>query len=155
MSLSILFSTFPFLKMATLMSTEASFICWANLEQLWNEGSGFKSSMVMCFSHWKHGSKIIWATPIGNKESLTLMLFCLSNGGTLQLVTSWIILLQGWFPCKAEKQACQEDFILNNLDLKHSIWFYLDLQYSKWLQQNRLPKEKSHTQWKCRTCKKL
>ena len=32
MSLSILFRTFSFLKMATLMSTEASFICWANLE---------------------------------------------------------------------------------------------------------------------------
>ena len=115
MSLSILFRTFPFLKMATLMSTEASFICWANLEQLRKKGSCFKSSMVMCFSHWQHGCKIIWATPTGNKESLTLMLFCLSNGGTPQLIISWIILWQGWFPSKAEKQAHQEDFILNNL----------------------------------------
>lgn len=155
MSLSILFRTFPFLKMATLMSTEASFICWANLEQLRKKGSCFKSSMVMCFSHWQHGCKIIWATPTGNKESLTLMLFCLSNGGTPQLIISWIILWQGWFPSKAEKQARQEDFILNNLDLKHSIWFYFDLQYSKWLEQNRLPKVKSHTQWEWRTCKKL
>lgn len=84
---------------------------------------------------------IFFAKPIGNKDAFKLMLFCLGNGCSPELITKWIMLSQNWLPSKAEKGARQLDFIVNNADVKRGSWFYFDMDYGKLLYLNGLPKE--------------
>ena len=77
--------------------------------------------------------KILWAKPIDDKDSFKLMLFCLGNGCSPNLIyfkvdNSFAELAaeQGW------KASLTTSFILNNVDEKRSSWFYFDVDYGKW-----------------------
>ena len=59
-----------------------------------------------------------WRKPIGDRDTFKLMLFCLGNGNSPNLISRWILLSQAWAPEKAEKSARQIDFVLNNADGK-------------------------------------
>ena len=103
--------------------------------------------MVMCSFHWKGGLKTrdcyFGKKPIGDKETFKLLLFCLGNGCSPDLICPWILLSQAWTtPDKAEKRARQVDYVLNNIDTKRHCWFYFDIDYGKMLHLNGLPKEK-------------
>ena len=63
---------------------------------------------------------------VGERDTFKLMLFCLGNGCSPNLITKWILLSQTWAPDKAEKRARQIDYILNNADTNRSTWFYYD-----------------------------
>ena len=82
-----------------------------------------------------------WKKPIGDKDAFKLMLFCLGNGCSPNLITRWILLAQSWAPEKAEKRARQIDYILNNADQRSKRWFYFDVDYNKLLYLNGLPKQ--------------
>lgn len=54
--------------------------------------------------------------------------------------TDTLLASQTWVLEKAQKQAWQIDFLVNNLDNKHHVWFYFDVDYWKMLFLNSLPK---------------
>ena len=87
-----------------------------------------------------------WKKPIGDRETLKLMLFCLGNGCSPPLISRWILLSQTWAPDKAEKRAQQLDYVLNNPEAKRETWFYFDLVHNKLLYLNGLPKQQSQHQ---------
>ncbi|KAJ7370040.1 Williams-Beuren syndrome chromosome region 16 protein [Desmophyllum pertusum] len=57
---------------------------------------------------------------MGDKETFKLLLFCVGNGCSPDLICPWVMLSQYWAPQKAEKRARQVDFVLNNMEKKHS-----------------------------------
>lgn len=81
---------------------------------------------------------IFWKKPMGNKETFKLMLFCVGNGCSPDLICPWVMLSQYWAPQKAEKRARQVDFVINNMEKKRETWFYFDLDYGKMLHLNGL-----------------
>ena len=70
-----------------------------------------------------------WQKPIGDRDTFKLVLFCLGNGCSSNLISRWTLLSQAWAPEKAEKRARQIDFVLNNADGKKSTWLYYDLDH--------------------------
>ena len=81
---------------------------------------------------------IFWQKLIGDKDTFKLTVFLLGNGCSPNLIWKWILLSQSWAPEKAEKQARQVDFVLNNADQKRGTWFYHDMDYNKLLYLNGL-----------------
>lgn len=82
-----------------------------------------------CFSEKKKKKK-----PIGDQKTFKLLLFCLGNVCTLNLIGTWIPLSQSWQPDKAKKKkkkkrAQQVDLVFNNMDSKRAAWFYSDVYY--------------------------
>ena len=92
---------------------------------------------------WPDDMRIIfWKKPIGDQQMFKLMLFCIGNGCSPDLICPWILLSQTWAtPDKAEKRARQIDFVMNNADSKRHSWFYFDIDYGKILHLDGLPKE--------------
>ena len=82
-----------------------------------------------------------WRKPIDDKDTFKLVLFCIGNGCSPNLISKWILLAQNWAPEKAETRARQVDFVLNNADKKRSSWFYYDLDHRKLLYLSGLPKQ--------------
>ena len=97
------------------------------------------------FKAWpQEMARIFWSKPINDTNTFKLMLFCLGNGCSPNLITEWILLSQtGWAPDKAEKRARQMDFIFINMECKRDTWFYFDVDYDKWLYLNGLPKRQT------------
>ena len=64
-------------------------------------------------------------------ETFRLVLFLIGNGCALQLFTEWILLAQYWAKStqKAEKEACQINFVLTSAASRSSKWFYFDKYY--------------------------
>ena len=62
-----------------------------------------------------------WKKPIGDRETFKLMLFCLGNGCSPPLISTWILLSQTWAPDKAEKRAWQLDYVLNNPEAERNM----------------------------------
>lgn len=93
---------------------------------------------------WPEDMRLMfWKKPIGDKQTFKLLLFCIGNGCSPELICPWIMLSQTWAtPATAEKRARQVDFIMNNVDTKRHCWFYFDMDYGKMLHLNGLPKEK-------------
>ena len=77
--------------------------------------------------------KTFWQKPIRDVGTFKLMLFRLRNGCSPNLMLRWILTSQTWSPEKAEKRACQINFILNNKDRKRGQWFYFNLDHGKLL----------------------
>ena len=63
-----------------------------------------------------------WRKPIGDRDTFKLMLFCLGNGCSPNLISRWILLSQAWAPEKAEKRARQIDFVLNTAESFITTW---------------------------------
>ena len=70
------------------------------------------------------------------------MLFAESNGCSLDLMQTWILLSQAWNDAKtAEKRSKQIDFIVDkNWNKKKPSWFYFDTNYGKVMLLNGQPK---------------
>ena len=62
-----------------------------------------------------------WKKLIGDRETFKLMLFCLGNGCSPPLISTWILLSQTWAPDKAEKRAWQLDYVLNNPEAERNM----------------------------------
>ena len=86
---------------------------------------------------------VFWKKPMGDTDTFKLALFFIGYGRALTLFTEWILLAQYWAdsPQKAEKRACQIDFVVNNADRQNKKWFYFDVDYNKLLPLNGLPKQ--------------
>ena len=93
---------------------------------------------------------IFWKKPMGDKETFKLLLFFHGNGCNPEIISRWILLAQSWASSQAtaEKRARQIQFVNDNVDSKRNQWFYFDLDYSKLLYLNRLPRQTPRQQLK-------
>ena len=84
------------------------------------------------------------------KESFKLMLFLHGNGCNPEIISRWILLAQSWASSQAtaEKRARQIQFVNDNVDSKRHQWFYYNLDYSKLLYLNGLPRQTPRQQSK-------
>ena len=86
---------------------------------------------------------MLWAKPIRDMDVFKIdVSFCWATG-VLTTVSP-----VGFFHHKASclervKGVRQKDFILNNIDQKHSKNFYFNINYGKWLFLNRIPTQKA------------
>ena len=64
---------------------------------------------------------IFWKKPIGDGETFKLLLFCLGNGCSPDLICKWVLVSQFWAPEKAEKRARQVEFVISNTDSKRIV----------------------------------
>ena len=87
---------------------------------------------------------------MGDKETLKLLLFFHGNGCDPEITSGWILLAQSWASSQAtaDKRAQQLQFVNDNVDSKRHQWFYYDLDYSKLLYLNGLPRQTPRQQWK-------
>ena len=91
-----------------------------------------------------------WKKPMGDKETFKLLLFFHGNGCNPEIISRWILLAQSWASSQAtaEKRARQIQFVNDNVDSKRHQWFYYDLDYSKLLYLNGLPRQTPRQQWR-------
>ena len=87
---------------------------------------------------------------MGDKETLKLLLFFHGNGCNPEIISRWILLAESWASSQAtaEKRARQIQFVNDNLDNKRHQWFYYNLDYSKLLYLNGLPRQTPRQQSK-------
>ena len=86
---------------------------------------------------------------MGDKETFKLLLLFHGNGCNPEITSRWILLAQSWASSRAtaEKRALQIQFVNDNVDIIHQ-WFYYDLDYSKLLYLNGLPRQTPRQQSK-------
>ena len=87
---------------------------------------------------------------MSDKETFKLLLFFHGNGCNPEIISRWILLAQSWASSQAtaEKRARQIQFVNDNLDNKRHQWFYYNLDYSKLLYLNGLPRQTPRQQSK-------
>ena len=70
--------------------------------------------------------------PIGDQQAFKLLLFCIGNGCSPNLICPWIMLSQAWSSSEhAERRARPINFVMNNVGTKPHSWFYCDIDYGK------------------------
>lgn len=106
---------------------------WREIFRTWNGDALFP------LKGWSEEMRLLFL----KKQMLKLLLFCIGNVCSSDLICPWILLSQAWAtPDKAEKRARQVNYVLNNVDTKRHCWFYFDIDYDKMLYLNGLPKQK-------------
>ena len=87
---------------------------------------------------------------MSDKETFKLLLFFHGNGCNPEIISRWILLAQSWASpqATAEKRARQIQFVKDNVDIKYINCFYYDLDYSKLVYLNGLPRQTPRQQSK-------
>ena len=87
---------------------------------------------------------------MSDKETFKLLLFFHGNACDPEITSRWILLAQSWASSQAtaDKRAQQLQFVNDNVDSKRHQWFYYDLDYSKLVYLNGLPRQTPRQQSK-------
>ena len=87
---------------------------------------------------------------MSDKETFKLLLFFHGKGCNPEIISRWILLAQSWASSQAtaEKRARQIQFVKDNVDIKYINCFYYDLDYSKLVYLNGLPRQTPRQQSK-------
>ena len=87
---------------------------------------------------------------MSDKETFKVLLFFHGNGCNPEIISRWILLAQSWASSQAtaEKRARQIQFVKDNVDIKYINCFYYDLDYSKLVYLNGLPRQTPRQQSK-------
>lgn len=76
-----------------------------------------------------------WQKPLNDSDSFKLLLFLIANGLEPKLAAEWVMLSQYWTHDheKMKKRARQADFVMSNIEVKKSEWFYFDIFHGRLL----------------------